>query len=122
MYTIRMGVPEMKAFWNSLLEKRKANTLKPEEHELFNRFGKAITNLSANPKHPGLKTHAIEPLSKKYGMKIWQSYLDQGKTARRFYWAYGPNRKEITILGIEPHPEDKKRGTYARIKLSELPD
>ena len=28
---------------------------------------------------------------------------------------------EITILGIEPHPEDKKRGAYDRIKLSELP-
>ena len=122
MYIIRMGVPEMDEFWNSLLKKRKTNTLQPEEHELFNRFGKAITNLSANPKHPGLKTHEIEPLSKKYGMKIWQSYLDQGKAARRFYWTYGPNRMEITILGIEPHPEDKKRGAYARIKLSELPE
>ena len=122
MFTIRMGVPEMEAFWNSLLKKRKTNMLKPDEHELFTRFGKAIANLSANPKHPGLKTHEIEPLSKKYGMKIWQSYLDQGKTVRRFYWVYGPNRNEITILGIEPHPEDKKHGTYARIKLSEIPE
>ena len=121
-YTIRMGVPEMEAFWQGLLQKRKSNTLNADENELFARFGKAITNLSVNPKHPGLKTHEIEPLSKRYGMKIWQSYLDQGITARRFYWAYGPNRKEITILGIEPHPEDKKRGAYDRIKLSDLPD
>ena len=29
---------------------------------------------------------------------------------------------EITILGIEPHPDNKKSGSYTRIKLSELPD
>ena len=121
-YTIRMGIPEMEAFWEGLVERRKANTLNSVEMKLFTSFGKAITNLSVNPRHPGLKTHEIKPLSKKYNLKIWQSYLDQGKTARRFYWAYGPNQMEITILGIEPHPEDKKRGSYDRIKLSELPE
>ncbi|MFN2372245.1 MAG: hypothetical protein ABR545_00400 [Cyclonatronaceae bacterium] len=79
----------MEAFWQDMLQRRKSNTLKADEKELFTRFGKAISNLSLNPKHPGLRTHEIEPLSKKYGMKIWQSYLDQGKTARRFFWAYG---------------------------------
>src|SRR5690625_6155972 len=63
-----------------------------------------------------MKTHEIKDLSKKYKIKVWQSYLDQGKLARRIYWAYGPDRKEITILGIEPHPEDKKRGSYKRLK------
>ena len=121
-YTIRMGIPEMESFWQDLLDRRKSNSLSSDEMELFARFGKAIRNLSANPKHPGLKTHEIKPLSKKYEIKIWQSYLDQGKVARRFYWAYGPNRMEITILGIEPHPEDKKVGAYTRIKLSELPE
>lgn len=121
-YAIRMGIPEMEAFWQDLLERKRSDALNSDELELFTRFGKAIQNLSANPKHPGLKTHEIKPLSKKYDLKIWQSYLDQGKTARRFYWAYGPNRMEITILGIEPHPEDKKSGAYTRIKLSELPD
>lgn len=120
-YTIRMGIPEMDAFWEDLVMRRKANLLSSDELELFTRFAKAITNLSVNPKHPGLKTHEIKPLSKKYEIRIWQSYLDQGKTARRFYWAYGPKRMEITILGIEPHPEDKKQGAYNRIKLSELP-
>jgi len=120
-YLIRMGIPEMEAFWEDLIQRRKNNSLSSDEIELFTRFSKAIINLSKNPKHPGLKTHEIKPLSQKYEIKIWQSYLDQGKTARRFYWAYGPNRMEITILGIEPHPEDKKSGSYARIKLSELP-
>ena len=121
MFKIRMGIPEMKEFWDDLLAKKKNNNLNVDEEELFKRLVKSIKFMSVDPKHPSLQTHEIEELSKKYKMKIWQSYLDQGKSARRIFWAYGPNRKEITILGIEPHPEDKKRGAYNRIKLSDLP-
>lgn len=44
------------------------------------------------------------------------------KTSRamRMYWVYGPDSKSITIIGLEPHPEDKKSGAYARIVLSDL--
>ena len=31
------------------------------------------------------------------------------------------DKGDITVLAIEPHPEDKKRGSYERIKLSDLP-
>lgn len=24
------------------------------------------------------------------------------------YWVYGPDQKEITVIGLEPHPEDAK--------------
>ncbi len=121
MFKIRMGIPEMKEFWDDLLAKRKNNNLNVDEKDLFKRLSKSIKFLSVDPKHASLQTHEIDELSKKYKMKIWQSYLDQGKTARRIFWTYGPNRKEITILGMEPHPEDKKRGAYKRIKLSDLP-
>lgn len=121
MFNIRMGIPEMKEFWDDLIVKKKNDNLNTDEEELFKRLAKSIKFLSVDPKHPSLQTHEIEELSKKYNMKIWQSYIDQGKTARRIFWTYGPNRKEITILGIEPHPEDKKRGAYKRIKLSDLP-
>jgi len=121
MFKIRMGIPEMKEYWDDLLAKKKNNNLNLDEEDFFKRLTKSIKFLTVDPKHPSLQTHQIEELSKKYKMKIWQSYLDQGKTARRFFWTYGPNRKEITILGIEPHPEDKKRGAYKRIKLSDLP-
>jgi hypothetical protein len=30
-------------------------------------------------------------------------------------------KRDITVLAIEPHPEDQKRGAYQRIKLSSLP-
>lgn len=120
-FTIRMGVPEMEEFWNDLVCRKRSNQLNADESELFNRLAKALQHLHTNPRHPGLKTHEIEPLTRRYGMKIWQSYMDQGKQARRIYWTYGPNRQEITILGIEPHPEDSKRDGYTKIKLSELP-
>jgi len=122
MFTIRMGIPGMKQFWDNLLNKKKNDSLDSDEEELFKKLAKAIKFLSQDPKYPGLQTHEIEVLSKKYDMKIWQSYLDQGEKARRIFWTYGPNRKEITILAVEPHPEDKKRGSYKRIKLSELPE
>ena len=41
--------------------------------------------------------------------------------ARRMFWVYGPDKKDITIIGLEPHPEDSKNGAYDRISLSELP-
>ena len=63
----------------------------------------------------------IVPLSRRYGMKVWQSYLENKKSgARRMYWVYGPNKNEITVIGLEPHPEDTKNGAYDRITLSEL--
>ena len=73
--------------------------------------------------YPGLKSHEIDVLAEKYGVRTWESYLENNTPAAgRLFWAYGPGRKEISILGIEPHPEDKKRGAYDRIKLSQLPD
>jgi hypothetical protein len=53
-------------------------------------------------------------------MKVWQSYLENNKSAAgRLFWVYGPDKEDITIIGIEPHPEDKKNG-YTKIKLSDL--
>jgi len=34
------------------------------------------------------------------------------------YWVYGPEQNEITIIGLEPHPEDKKSSGYEKIRLS----
>lgn len=74
--------------------------------------------------YPSLQTHEIQPLSKRYGMRIWQSYLENknsgAMSAMRMYWVYGPNNDEITIVGLEPHPEDKKNGAYDRINLSDI--
>ena len=118
-----MGVPEMEALWNDLSQRAKAGELKKDEKQFFKRWVKAMGYLRDNQRHPGLKSHEIEAISKRVGIKVWQSYLENRKSAaRRMFWVYGPGQKEITILAVEPHPEDDKRGGYDRVKLSELPE
>jgi hypothetical protein len=52
-------------------------------------------------------------LTRKYGFKIFQSYLEnKTPAAGRMFWAHGSDKRDITVLAIEPHPEDQKRGVY----------
>lgn len=74
--------------------------------------------LSDNPQHNSLNSHEIDILTKKYGIKVWQSYLENNKPAvGRIYWVYYPTGS-ITIIGIEPHPNDTKH-SYEKIILSD---
>ncbi|SLM11175.1 conserved hypothetical protein [uncultured spirochete] len=119
MFSIRLGVPEMEALWAELSSKAKMGTLGKNEAKLYIKMGKAMGLLSNNPKHPALHSHEIEALSRRYGQKVWQSYLENKKSgAGRMYWVYGPEQNEITIIGLEPHPEDKKSSGYEKIRLS----
>jgi hypothetical protein len=121
-YAIRMGMPEMDQYWTDLSTRADNGQLDREEQRQFNQLVKALQFLSANPRHPGLHSHEIDDLSRRYGIKVWQSYLEnRTPAAGRLFWAYGPNRGEITVIGIEPHPEDKKHGAYDRITLSNMP-
>lgn len=121
-FAIRMGIPEMADYWNDLSGRASTNRLNEEEKRHFKKLVKALNHLSANPRHPGLESHEINDLSRRYGLRVWQSYLEnKTPAAGRLFWVYGPGRGEITIIGIEPHPEDKKSGTYDRIPLSRLP-
>jgi hypothetical protein len=120
IYKTRLGRPEMVDFWNEITQKYKTNSLNKNDVQLFKKLVKTIHFLSTNPKHPGLKSHEITPLSKRYGIKVFQSYLENNKSsAGRIYWVYGPENNEITIIGLEPHPEDKKNGGYDKVKLSD---
>lgn len=77
--------------------------------------------LSNDPRHPGLNSHEIEALSRRYGDKVWQMYLENKTSgAARIYCVYGPGKNVITVIGLEPHPEDKKRSGYAKVKLSTM--
>ena len=109
-FNIRMGIPEMQELWLDLQEKYRSGNIKKKEEQLYKKWGKALKLLSADPGYPSLQTHEIEPLSRRYGMKVWQSYLENKTSgAMRMYWVYGPNQKDITIIGLEPHPEEKWR-------------
>ncbi|MHB1688343.1 MAG: hypothetical protein ACYCVH_13345 [Ignavibacteriaceae bacterium] len=122
-YRIRFGEPEVKELWDDLSTKFEKDLLKGNEKIKFKKLGKALTYLSNNPKHNSLATHEIKPLSIKYSKKVWQSYLEnKTPAAGRIFWVYGPDKEDITVIGIEPHPEDKKRGGYETVKLSDLPE
>ena len=122
-FAIRMGIPEMLALWTDLSQKNTAGTISKKELALYNKWGKAMRLLSQDPSYPSLHTHDIEPLTKRYGVKVWQSYLENNTSrAMRMYWVYGPDRQDITIIGLEPHPEDKKNGAYDKVSLSDMPD
>ena len=121
MYAIHMGVPEMDELWNNLRSKVGNGTASKDENRLYNLLGKAMRLLSQDPRHPGLHTHDIAALTARYGMRVWQSYLQNDTPAAgRVFWVYGPDRQDITIIGLEPHPNDAKSNAYKKITLSKL--
>ncbi len=120
MFNIRLGIPEMEEFWDSLKKKVKEKSASKDEVLLYQKLGKTMCLLSINPRHTGLHTHDIEALSKRYGMKVWESYLENNKPAAgRIFWVYAPNQDDITIIGLEPHPNAKKNA-YKKITLSAI--
>lgn len=120
-YRIRMGIPDMEELWNRLQSSYRDGTISKREAELYKKWGASLKKLAMDPHYPGLNSHEIEALSKRYGLKVWESYLENKTSkARRMFWVYGPGKMEITVIGLEPHPEDDKNGAYDKIKLSEL--
>lgn len=120
-FTVVAGIPEIEAEWGRLVRGMKNSTLTRVERRLANKFAKAVAHLGDNPFHPGLQSHEIQELSARYGQKVFESYLENNTPAAgRLFWVYGPKRHYITVIGIEPHPDDSVRG-YRRVLLSALP-
>jgi len=66
---------------------------------------KAIRFLSSNPRHPGLQTHEFTSLKGPGGEKVFEAYAEQSTPAAyRIFWYYGPDKNQITIIAITPHP------------------
>jgi hypothetical protein len=121
-FRIRMGVPEMEAVWNDLSTRKQMGDLDKDEEKFFKKWVKALGYLSVDPRHNSLASHEINDLTRKYGFKIFQSYLENKTPAtERMFWAYGPDKGDITVLAVEPHPEDEKRGAYERLRLAAMP-
>ena len=74
---------------------------------LFKQVQKTLKLLRENTRHPSLQTHEYDSLDHPYkkGEKVFEAYA-QHKTpgAYRVFWCYGPNKKQITIIAITPHP------------------
>ena len=120
MFTIRMGIPEMEDYWTNLESKVESGKSTKAELKLYNKIGKTLFLLANNPRHPGLNSHEISSLTERYGHKVWESYIEnKTPAAGRLFWTYGPNQGEITIIAIEPHPNDKSNA-YNKITLSAM--
>lgn len=66
---------------------------------------KALGYLETNPRHPGLNTHKYSALIGPNGEEIFEAYAEnKTPAAYRIFWFYGPDKKEITIIAITPHP------------------
>lgn len=112
----------MEALWLDLSTRKQQGKLDRDEEKFFKKLVKTLGYLAADPRHNSLASHEITELSRKHGNRIFQSYLENNTPgAGRLFWSYGPDKGDITVLAIEPHPEDQKRGAYERIKLSAQP-
>jgi len=84
---------------------RKAKASKAEG--LFKQVEKCVRLLLENPRHPGLQTHEYHSIEHPYGegQKVFEAYV-QNRTpgAYRLFWCYGPDKSDITIIAITPHP------------------
>jgi len=127
-YRIELGVPEFRDFFNDLLNRAKSGKLQKDEIRLFKKLSKTISFLENNPSHNGLCSHDIDKLSERYSkkigrkIKVWQSYLENNTPAAgRLFWCFGPVKGVITIIGLDPHPEDNKKAGYSKVQLSNLP-
>ena len=71
----------------------------------FKAVGKIIGYMQVNLRHPSLNTHKFDQLKSPFGGAVFESYA-QNKTpgAYRIFWVHGPEKGEITILAIIPHP------------------
>ncbi|MGB6065926.1 MAG: hypothetical protein WBG50_14090 [Desulfomonilaceae bacterium] len=84
--------------------KRKKAT---KDEGLFKQVRKCIQLLQQNPRHPGLQTHEYESMANPFDkdQKVFEAYAQQHTSgAYRVFWCYGPQKGEITIIAIAPHP------------------
>lgn len=66
---------------------------------------KTLGLMEVNLRHPSLNTHAYESVRGPNGEKIFESYAQNNTPgAYRVFWYYGPQKGQITILSIIPHP------------------
>lgn len=77
----------------------------PDQLKRFRAVRKALGLLETNPRYPSLRTHKYQTLTRELGVEVFEAYAEQNTPAAyRIFWHYGPDRGQITILTITPHP------------------
>lgn len=73
--------------------------------KIFKSVRKCLGYLETNPRYPGLKTHKFTSFKGPDDQEIFEAYAQNNTPeAYRIFWYYGPNKQQITILTITPHP------------------
>jgi len=77
----------------------------PAKRKILKAVRKTLGLLETNLRHPSLQTHEFTSLKGPSGEKVFEAYVQQ-KTpgAYRVFWYYSPERNQITIVSITPHP------------------
>jgi hypothetical protein len=93
---------------HSLENRQKSSKAKASRQEgLFKQIVKCVELLRDNPRHPGLRTHEYDSIENPYdaNAKVFEAYVqNRAPGAYRVFWCYGPQKGEITIIAITPHP------------------
>lgn len=75
---------------------------------------KTLGYLETNLRAKSLQTHEFKSLTRRYGRKIFEAYVQQDTPgAYRVFWHYGDDEIDkrgkripvITVVAITPHPE-----------------
>ena len=66
---------------------------------------KTLAYLENNPRHPSLNTHKYFTIRGPHDAEVFEAYAENNTPAAyRIFWHYGPDKKQLTILDITPHP------------------
>ena len=77
----------------------------PSKKDILKAVRKTLGFMETNLRHPSLNTHEFTSLMGPNGEKVFEAYAQQKTPAPyRIFWYYGPDRKQITIVAITPHP------------------
>ena len=71
----------------------------------FRKIQKTLGLLQMNLRHPSLNTHEFVSLKGPNGEKVFEAYVEnKTPSAYRIFWHYGPEKDEISVIAITPHP------------------
>ena len=79
----------------------------PSQEGLCKQIKKSLGYLQKDPKHPSLNTHVFDCIDHPFDAKgkVFEAYAQNNTpSAYRIFWCYGPDKKQITIIALTPHP------------------
>lgn len=77
----------------------------PARKRILKEVLKTLGYMETNLRHPSLNTHEFSSLKGAHSEKVYEAYAQQNTPgAYRIFWHYGPDKNNISIIGITPHP------------------